>query len=74
MFKDFLMRKMLKSQGVPEKQIDDLLVVINKNPDLFKKIGTEVEAKTKAGMSQAQASMLVMKSHQAELQKLFNQK
>ena len=74
MFKDFLMRKMLKSQGVPDKQIDELLVVINKNPELFKKIGEEVEAKTKTGMNQAQASMLVMKKYQADLQKLFNQK
>jgi hypothetical protein len=70
MFKDFLMRKMLKSQGVPEGQIDQALEVINKNPELFQKIGAEVQEKTKAGQGQMEATMEVMKKYEAELKSL----
>lgn len=67
MFKDFLMRKMLKSQGVPEAQIDQALELINKNPELFKKIAEEIQTKVKAGQDQMQASMEVMKKYEGEL-------
>ncbi|MDQ5957888.1 MAG: hypothetical protein QG665_220 [Patescibacteria group bacterium] len=67
MFKDFLMRKMLKSQGVPEAQIDQALELINKNPELFKKIAEEIQTKVKAGQGQMEASMEVMKKYEGEL-------
>jgi hypothetical protein len=70
MFKDLLMRKMLKSQGVPEGQIDQLLTIVNKNPDLFKKIAEEVQARVAKGEDQMSASMAVMKNYQDELKKL----
>ena len=70
MIKDFLMRKMLKNQGVPEGQIDQLLNIVNKNPDLFKKIAEEVQIKVKAGKPQMEATMEVMKNYEAELKKL----
>lgn len=64
------MRKMLKKQGVPDGQIDQLINIINKNPDLFKKIAEEVQVKMKSGKGQMEATMEVMRSHEGELKKL----
>ena len=72
MFKDFLMRKMLKSQGVPEGQIDEALAVINKNPALFKKIAEEIQIKVKSGQGQMESSLEVMKKYEGELKALKN--
>jgi hypothetical protein len=70
MFKDFLMKQMLKRQGVPEAQIDGLMTMINKNPDLFKKIAEEIQAEVKGGKEQMAATVEVMSRHQEELAKL----
>lgn len=71
--KDFLMKKMLKSKmkGVPEAEVDRMVELVNKNPDFFKKINDEVQAEMKKGKDQMAASMLVMKRHQAEMQKIM---
>ena len=71
MFQDFLVKKMLKSQGVSDEQINQLLVIINKNPELFKQIAEEAQTKIKSGMEQKQAMMSVMQAHEAELKTLF---
>lgn len=71
MFQDFLVRKMLKSQGVSDEQINQLMVIINKNPALFKQIADEAQAKIKGGMDQKQAMMAVMQAHETELKTLF---
>ncbi len=70
MFKNILLKKMLKSQGVPEEQIDMILKMMEKDPELFKKIALEVQEKMKSGMDQQTASMQVMQKYQADLQKL----
>jgi hypothetical protein len=70
MFKNFLMKKMLKAQGVPEAQIDMVVNMMEKNPELFKTIAAEIQAKVKGGMDQMQASMEVMTKYEAELKKL----
>lgn len=70
MLKNFLMKKMLKAQGVPEEQIDMLVNMMEKNPELFKTIATEIQAKIKGGMSQMDAGMEVMKKYEVELKKL----
>jgi hypothetical protein len=68
--KTFLMKKMLKSkmQGIPEDQQEKLFGAIEKNPELFQKIATEVQEKMKGGMDQMAASMQVMQKYQKELQ------
>lgn len=58
-------------KGVPEAEIDRIVGLVEKNPDLFKKIGDEIKAKTKAGRSEMAATMEVMRAHQAELQKIL---
>ena len=61
---------MLRLKGVPEAQINMFVSMMEKNPELFTTIAKEIEEKTKSGMSQEQASLLVMKKYEAELKKL----
>ena len=70
MFQNFLLKKMLRTQGVPEAQIDMFIAMMEKNPELFKAIAEEIQAKTKSGMDQQAASMEVMKKYESELKKL----
>ncbi len=70
MFQNFLLKKMLKAKGVPEEQIEMFIKMIEKNPELFKKIAQEIEEKVKSGQDQQTASMVVMKKYEAELKKL----
>ena len=70
MFKNFLLKKMLRSQGVPEGQIDMVINMMEKNPELFKTIALEIKEKTKNGMDQMTASVEVMKKYESELKKL----
>ena len=70
MFGNFLLKKMLRLKGVPEAQIDMFVGMMEKNPELFQTIAKEIEEKTKTGMGQEQAAMLVMKKDEAELKKL----
>ena len=60
--------------GVTDDQIDMILEVVQKNPEFFKKIQNEVEAKKKQGISEQAAMMTVMREHQAELQKIMTGK
>lgn len=73
MIKDFLMKQMIKRQlkGVPEAEIDRIIEIVSKNPEVFKKIGDEIQAKIKSGRSQTAATMEVMRAHQNELQKIL---
>ena len=75
MFKNFLLKQMLKKQlkGIPEAEQDRIIGIIEKNPDLFTKIAHEVDEKKKGGMPQHDAMMSTMKKYQAELQKIMGQ-
>ncbi|MBI3888189.1 hypothetical protein HY311_00130 [Candidatus Nomurabacteria bacterium] len=70
MFKNFLLKKMLRTQGVPEAQIDMFITMMEKDPELFKTIATEIQEKINGGMSQMDAGMTVMKKYEDELKKL----
>jgi hypothetical protein len=69
MIKNFLMKKLIKSKmpGVSDEQVNAILELVDKNPDLFKKIQKEIEAKKKVGISESAAAMTVMREHQTEL-------
>ncbi|PIQ35983.1 MAG: hypothetical protein COV32_01195 [Candidatus Yonathbacteria bacterium CG10_big_fil_rev_8_21_14_0_10_43_136] len=73
MIKEFLLKQVIKRQlkGVPEAEIDRIIGLVEKNPELFKKIGDEIKVKVKAGRSEQAASMEVMRAHQGELQKVL---
>ena len=61
---------MLRTQGVPEAQIDMVINMMEKDPELFKKIAVEIKEKIKEGKNQQEASMEVMKKYEGELKKL----
>lgn len=70
---DFLLRQMIraKMKDVPKEQQEQIVTLVSKNPELFKKIGEEVEKRTKNGESQMKATMEVMKKYRSELQGLM---
>ena len=72
-FKNFLLKQALKAKmkDVPEAERERILALMEKNPDFFKKIGEEVQKRVKAGQSEMSATMVVMREHQSELQKLL---
>jgi len=69
-------RQMLKSKlkNVPKEQQEMILALVQKDPELFKKIGEEVDRRTKGGEQQMKATMEVMKKYRAELAVLMQQK
>ncbi|MEK7227281.1 MAG: hypothetical protein AAB641_00070 [Patescibacteria group bacterium] len=74
-FKNFMLKQALKHKmkDVPEAEREKLLAVMEKNPEFFKKIGEEVKNLTKQGQSEITATLIVMRKHQAELQKLMRE-
>jgi methyl coenzyme M reductase alpha subunit len=70
MFKNFLVKKMLKSQGASDEQAELIIKIMEKNPSLFQQIATEIKTKVDGGMSQQEAAMQVMMAHEAELKQL----
>jgi len=44
--------------------------MMEKDPELFKKIAKEIQAKIKGGMDQQSASLEIMKKYESELKKL----
>jgi len=75
MFKKFFIKtflsKKLKTAGLSDAQIDALVAVIEKNPDFFKKLQAQIEAKKKQGVPETAAMMTVMRENQGELQKIM---
>ena len=70
MLKNFLLKKMLRTKGVPEQQIDMEINKKQKNPEHFKIIATEIQAKVKTRMDQNTAALQVFKKYENELKKL----
>lgn len=70
--KKFLMKQAMKRQmkDVPKDQQDQMLSMVEKNPELFQKIALEVQEEVKKGTEQMMATMKVAKKYQDELQKL----
>lgn len=75
MFQKFILKKLigskLKAAGMNDAQVEQLLDVVASNPEFFKKIQDQVEAKKKQGISEQAAMMTVMRENQAELQKVL---
>ena len=60
-----------KLKDMPEAQREQMTALISKNPELFKKIGEEIERRKKGGESEMKASMEVMKKSRTELAELM---
>ena len=73
--KSFLLKKAVqwKMKGVPQAQQELMLAMVEKNPDLFKNIGDEIERRKKGGESEMKATMEVMKKYRNELAALQQQ-
>ena len=69
------MRKLLESQlkQIPQEQRDQIISVVEKNPELFTNIAKEVQEKVKAGKDQQTASMEVMMKYKDELAKAMKE-
>jgi hypothetical protein len=68
----FILQQALKwkLRNLPESQREHIMGLVEKDPDLFKKIGEEVERRKKGGESEMKATMEVMKKYRSELQAL----
>ncbi len=67
---DFLLKQAMKwkLKGMPAAQQEQIMALVQKNPDLFKKIGEEVDRRVKkGGEPQMKATMEVMKKYRGEL-------
>ena len=75
MFQKFLLKsligKKLKAAGLSDEQVDQLLDVVKKNPEFYRKLQDQVDHKKKQGVPEMAAMMTVMREHQAELQKIM---
>lgn len=54
----------------PEKR-EQMTAMVSKNPELFKRIAEEIERRKKGGVSEAKASLEVMKKYRNELAELM---
>jgi 2-oxo-4-hydroxy-4-carboxy--5-ureidoimidazoline (OHCU) decarboxylase len=72
-FQNFLMKQMLKKQmkGVPEAEQEKIFTMIEKNPDFFQKIATEIQEKMKSGKPQMEATMEVMKANEEKMKEVM---
>lgn len=67
---DFLLKQAMKwkLKDMPAAQQEQIMTLVQKNPDLFKKIGEEVDRRVKkGGEDQMKATMEVMKKYREEL-------
>ena len=60
-----------KLKDVPKAQREQMTALITKDPQLFKKIGEEIERRKKGGEGETKAAMEVMKKYRTELAALM---
>lgn len=73
--KNMAMKKLLDSQlkNVPEDQKQMIMELVQKDPQLFQKIATELQAEMKAnGNNQMAAAMKVLPKHQKEIMAIMS--
>ena len=71
---NFMLRQVAKHKmkDVPEGQREQILGMLEKDPNLMKKIGEEIDRRVKkGGENQTKATMEVMKKYRAELAALM---
>ncbi|TSC70767.1 MAG: hypothetical protein CEO12_143 [Parcubacteria group bacterium Gr01-1014_46] len=71
--KNFFIKKMLasKMKGVPQAEQEKIFSMLEKNPQLFEKIGLEVQEEMKKGLDQMTATMNVVKKYESDLKSLM---
>lgn len=73
--KDFFMKKMIESKmkDVPKEEQERILNLIQKNPELFKKIAEEIQVEMGKGKDQMEASMEVMMKYKDEVERVMKE-
>ena len=63
------MRKMMasKMKDVPAEQQEQIFAMIEKNPDFFKNVVSEIQTEVESGKDQMTATMEVMQKYQNDL-------
>ncbi len=61
-------------KDVPKEQREQMTELVSKDPQLFKKIGEEIERRKKGGENEMKAAMEVMKKYRTELAALMQKK
>ena len=69
--KTFLLKQMMKKQGLPDEQVEMFVKMFEKNPDLFKNIAEEAQTKMKSGKDQMTAMKEVMAKYEKEVRALM---
>lgn len=69
---DFMMRKLLQSKmkGIPQEEQEKILNMLQKNPELFQKIGMEIQSAVQGGKDQMIAARDVAEKYKEEIRKL----
>ncbi|NNM84067.1 hypothetical protein HKL94_02545 [Candidatus Parcubacteria bacterium] len=75
-FQSFLINQYAKwkMKDVPKEQREEMTELVSKDPQLFKKIGEEIERRKKGGENEMKAAMEVMKKYRTELAALMQKK
>ncbi len=75
-FQSFLINQYAKwkMKDVPKEQREQMTTLVSKDPQLFKKIGEEIERRKKGGENEMKAAMEVMKKYRTELAVLMQKK
>lgn len=73
MLKRFLMKQAMKSQlkGVPEKEQEMLLDMVERNPAFFENLAKELQEAVKSGKDQNAVMMELMSKHREEIAKMM---
>lgn len=73
MLRNFMLRQLMTSKlkDVPQDQQEQLLKMVEKNPELFKKIALTVQAKMKEGKKQQTAMLEVLQLYRKEFEALI---
>ncbi len=73
--KDFFVKKLIQSKlkGIPEEQQEQIIALVMENPELFEKIGKEIQQKSKEGKGETAAAMEVLRKYQGDIQKAMAQ-
>lgn len=62
-----------KMKDVPPEQREQIMKLVQKDPELFKKIGEEVDKRVKGGEPQMKATLEVMKKYRPQLAAIMQQ-
>lgn len=76
MFKKMLMKAAMQKQlkGMPKEMQDQVLEMVEKNPDFFSDIGKQIEERVKRGEDRMAATQAVAMANQAKLREMFQGK